>query len=1141
MKQQQLPPIPSQANSKASWAYPIACSPSIILSSIIQTTAASVLIITADNAQARTLTKELSFFAADYSPCYFPSQETLPYDRLSPHADLSSERLKILKHAQQQAPKVLITAVSTLMQRLPPTKFLALSSITIAKNDKINLSVLRQQLLAAGYYEVNEVREHGEFASRGAILDLFPMGAQLPFRLDFFDDEIDSIRTFSPDSQLSCATIEYVDLLPAREVPFDSQAIKYFRDTFSQRFPGSPLSCPLYQDVSSGISPPGIEYYLPLFCQHTASLYDYLPANLLLVSIGEINKSVNTFWQEIEQRYNDHQYDRYQPILAPEELFFTPTDLLLRSTNYAHLELIAQDTAATALLATAPSLGLDKQQPLSDTTAKQLLATLPGRVLFTSSSLGRRELLLPLLQRLDITPQFCASWPDFLASTNRYSIAIAPLSYGCSLQQTAITIFSEHEFFTKALSEPQDDNNSTQEALAPLLNLSDLTNGDPVVHYNYGVGRYQGLVSLKTGNYVGDFLCLEYAGGDKLYVPIASLALVSPYTGADYSQAPWHSLNNDQWRKAQRKAKAQINDVAAELLNIYSKRALQVKTPLLTLNEDYHKFAANFPFTETRDQQQAINAVLADMLAHKPMDRVICGDVGFGKTEIAMRAAFVAIQNNCQVAILVPTTLLAQQHYQTFQERFAAWPICIGMISRLVSAKQQQQLLQQVTNGSLDILIGTHKILQRQLAFKQLGLLVIDEEHLFGVKQKERLKELRANIDILTLTATPIPRTLHMSLAGIRDLSIIATPPARRLAIKTLIHEYATTVIQEAVQRELLRGGQVFFVHNEVTSINKVAKELETILPGARIAVAHGQMRDSLLELVMSDFYQRRYTILVCTTIIESGIDIPNANTIIINNADRFGMAQLHQLRGRVGRSHHQAYAYLLINCRKSLNDAAAQRLEALTALETLGSGFTLATHDLEIRGAGTLLGAEQSGNIQEIGFGLYNDLLARTINDLKDGKTTTTIKEPLDISIDLQLSAIIPADYLADVALRLQFYKRIASATNVSSLDQLQVEMIDRFGLLPSPLKNLFGVQELKLLMQQLGAIKLIANANNASLEFSQDTPVAAEHLIHLIKTQPQQYRLTTASKLQLTLVEHDTKDRIALIHALLQQLLPS
>lgn len=1132
----QLPPLPQEPGQITRWFSLYGGSLSLVLSTVLAEYRHPVLIVAQDSLMAARLDRELRFFQHDsISLLSFPDRETLPYDRFSPHQDLISERLSTLYKTASLHQGGVITTCATLMHRLPPRSFLEAHTFLLAKGDPLDLEAIRKQLVHAGYYHVNQVREHGEFAVRGSILDLFPMGSALPYRIDLFDEEVDSIRTFSTDNQLTLEPMDKIQLLPAKEFPLNEEAIEHFRDAWRAEFRGNPLQSALYQDISEGLSPPGIEYYLPLFFDSCATLFDYLPKDTLIVTVGEVFEAAQSFEQEIQHRYEERRHDVSHPLLAPEKVFLPLNEILERFKQYACIEISSSSAKNSPSSFEFP---IEPLQPLNE-SLKDFLSRASGRILLSAESTGRREILLQNLQQAGRPLPFYPSWQTFLDENQPQGITVAPLEEGFHLRHPDFTLMTETELFGKRVKQVRERKGSMQDAEAIIRNLTELQINDPVVHVDHGVGRYQGLHTLTIGEQVSEFLCLEYAKGDKLYVPISSLELISRYTGADPDSAPLHTLGTPQWQKAKRKAEEKVRDVAAELLDLYARRAAHAGFAFKKPDELYQKFSEAFPFEETPDQSRAIEQVIADLTRSRPMDRVICGDVGFGKTEVAMRAAFLAVQNGKQVAVLVPTTLLAQQHYQTFQDRFADWPVQVGVLSRFRTAREQEAALRSLIEGKIDILIGTHKLLQKDIQFKDLGLVIIDEEHLFGVHQKEKLKDLRTSVHILTLTATPIPRTLNMSLAEIRDLSIIATPPARRLSVKTFLHETEKHIIQEAIQREILRGGQVFFVHNEVATIDRKARDLAQWVPEARIGVAHGQMRERDLEQVMSDFYHRRFNVLVCTTIIESGIDIPTANTIIINRADRFGLAQLHQLRGRVGRSHHQAYAYLLISSRKLITADAIKRLDAIESLGELGVGFTLATHDLEIRGAGELLGEEQSGNMQEIGFNLYMDFLTRAVDALKSGKTADlSLTGNSKTEVDLQITALIPEHYLDDVTLRLQFYKRISHAENSAELDAIQVEMIDRFGLLPHPLKSLFALSELKLKLTALGIRKLEANSEVGKIEFNEKPNLDPTRLIKLIQTQPERYRFEGANKLRFTLKAHDVKERIQLVEEVISEI---
>ncbi len=1141
------PQLPKKPGERLIWGNLHGSSIGLTLSSVMAKAKQPIVILTADTLTATRLEYELRFFHGqqpDQPLLHFPDWETLPYDQFSPHQDIISERLFTLYKIPTLQHGAIITPISTLMHRLAPREYLEGHTFLLRPQEKFDLQTARQRLEKAGYRCVTQVHEHGEFAVRGSIIDLFPMGSDLPYRIDLLDDEIDSIRTFSPDSQRSLDKIDKIELLPAKEFPLTENAIEHFRQGWRSQFSGNPLNCSVYQDISEGICTPGIEYYLPLFFKHTATLFDYLPQNSLIITVGDIHKKSEEFWQEIRSRYEQRRHDQTHPLLEPKQIFIATADIFSQIQNYSNIRIQAEEVAPGH-----NSYNFSTQAPLTfniehKTTQplhalQKFLADYPGRVLFCAETTGRREVLLQLFNSIKLYPKPYISWNEFLSDTTQYGMTVAPLDEGLSLEEPPITLIAEAQLYGKRIMQRRRRKETSQDIEAIVKDLAELQIGDPVVHIDHGIGRYLGLQTLTVGERTAEFLCLEYTGGDKLYVPVASLHLISRYTGTAPEHAPLNKLGTEQWQRAKRKAAEKVRDVAAELLDIYARRAARSGEACKELDGQYAAFAAAFPFEETPDQLQAINQVIADMTSDKPMERLVCGDVGFGKTEVAMRAAFMAIQNNKQVAVLVPTTLLAQQHYQTFRDRFADWPAQIEAMSRFRTAKEIKTIAEKLEQGKVDIVIGTHKLLQEDIKFKNLGLIVIDEEHRFGVRQKERLKSLRTSVDILTLTATPIPRTLNMAFAGIRDLSLIATPPARRLSIKTFVHEYQDAIVKEAILREIMRGGQVYFLHNDVATIEKTARGLTQMLPEARIGVAHGQMHERDLEQVMSDFYHRRFNVLISTTIIESGIDIPSANTIVMDRADKLGLAQLHQLRGRVGRSHHQAYAYLLIPSRKTITADALKRLDAIAAYEDLGIGFTLATHDLEIRGAGELLGEGQSGNMHAIGFSLYMDLLSRAVSALKSGKEPD-LEKPLahGTEVDLQTTALIPETYLADVHLRLQFYKRIATTKTQAELDEIQVEMIDRFGLLPEPLKNLFAITELKQKAEALGIIKIDANKNGGKIEFNEKPNVDPLRIIKLIQTQAKRFRLEGSTRLAFTLDTHEAKERLGLVEKILGEI---
>ncbi|MDA0761975.1 MAG: transcription-repair coupling factor [Proteobacteria bacterium] len=1098
-----------------------------------------ILVIAKSSQQAHFLLQEILFFSgADYPVDIFPDYETLIYDSFSPHQDIVSDRLKLLSR-DFTGRSIVIAPISTLLMKLPPRAFLIGHNLRISVGDRLNLTDLRRQLEAAAYRVVDTVVERGEFTVRGAVLDLYPMGAHTPFRIELFDDDVDSIRTFDPDTQLSTGAISAIDTLPAREVPLTKEGINRFQDHWHLTFGGNPRSCPIYQDVSSGLAPAGIEYYLPLFFDKTETLFDYLPDQLLIMS-DPLSDPIERFWENARNRYESLRYNLERPILPPEQLLLREDDFRATLKNYPRIDHLEEAGARAFdfMSIVVPDVSIDDQAKDPFHRLRARLDTADQRILICAESPGRRELIDQLLRQAGWSPTLVDSWQSFLSSDATLTLAIAPTARSLNLPEKSLIVLSEAQLFGERVLQARRRQKERDQADELVVrSLTELSEGAPVVHQEHGVGRYQGLVTLAIDDQSNEFLSLLYQDEATLYVPVADLHLISRYTGADADLAPWHRLGSDVWEKAKRKAAEQIRDVAAELLEIYARREAKQGLALPPPDADYERFARGFPFEETADQLSAIEAVISDLCSPKPTDRLICGDVGFGKTEVAMRAAFLAVQAGKQVAILVPTTLLAEQHLQSFQDRFADWPVKIESISRFKSRKEQDAVIETLANGRTDIVIGTHALIQDQVRFHDLGLLIIDEEHRFGVRQKERIKSLRANVDVLAMTATPIPRTLNLSMTGLRDLSIIATPPARRLSIKTFIRPKDLAVVKEAIQRELLRGGQVYYLHNEVKDIEQCADELKQLVPEARVLVGHGQMREKELEQVMSDFYHQRANILVCTTIIETGIDIPNANTIIMDRADKFGLAQIHQLRGRVGRSHHQAYAYLLIPEKSRMTRDAEQRLEAIAGAEDLGAGFILATHDMEIRGAGELLGESQTGNMTAIGFGLYMDMLDRAVKAFKDGKQIN-LEAPIEDSteIKLHLPALIPEPYLPDVHMRLVLYKRIANAADTQALRALQVEMIDRFGLLPDPLKNLFRVTELKLQAERLGITKIDFGPRGGKIDFAQDTQVSPDRIITLVQTQSQRYRFASANQLAIVDNIADREQRFKHIEDLLQ-----
>ena len=1074
-----------------------------------------MLVVTPDTQSAAQLEQETRFFSDDkITTLVFPDWETLPYDLFSPHEDIISQRLETLYRLPSVKQGMLIVPVTTLLQRLAPRTYLDAYSLMLEHNQALDREGLRTRLEQAGYQAVSQVMAHGEYALRGAIIDLFPMGSRVPYRIELIDEDIESLREFDPESQVSRREVERIRLLPAREFPRDEAAIKRFRQTFRATFTGDPSASLIYREVSQGNLPAGIEYYLPLFFAKTQALFDYLPDNTLVAHTGDTLAAAETFLQQVKERHARRQLDSERPPLAPEALYLSGPELTARLPSGIHLQGPEEATGLAFNTLALPEVNLELRAPEPAQALKAFLAQSKARALFVAESPGRRETLLNTLQGVDLHPAPVAGWSAFVTGHNALAITTGRIDQGMLIEghthRPALAVLTEHALMGGKAPQQRRRRARTRDAEAIIRNLYDLHEGTPVVHEEHGVGRYRGLVRLTVGGMEAEFLQLEYAGGDKLYVPVAKLDLISRYTGASSEHAPLHRLGGEQWARIKQKAKAKAYDVAAELLEIHARRAARTGFALTLDDRDYSAFSAAFPFEETPDQQRVIDEVLADLAASRPMDRVVCGDVGFGKTEVALRAAFVAVQNDRQVAVLVPTTLLAQQHHQTFSDRFADWPVKLEALSRLQGAKQQQATLKALAQGQVDIIIGTHRLLGSDIKFKNLGLIIVDEEHRFGVRHKERLKALRAEVDILTLTATPIPRTLNMALSGLRDLSVIATPPLNRHAIKTFVGEWDEGLIREAGLREIKRGGQVYFIHNEIKTIDKMARQAQAFIPQAKVRIAHGQMHERELEQVMLDFYHQRFNLLVCTTIIESGIDVPNANTIIIHRADHLGLAQLHQLRGRVGRSHHRAYAYLLTPPKAVMTADARARLDAISALEDLGIGFTLATHDLEIRGTGELLGEEQSGQIEEIGFTLYNELLERAVKALKAGHLPEAEDEPArSIEVSLGAAALLPDTYIPDVALRLILYKRIANADSFEALRELQVELIDRFGLLPEQARNLFETAHLKLSIAPLGITRVEVGAEGGRLCFGSSPRLDTRKLVALIQRQPQAFRL--------------------------------
>ena len=1122
------PPLPRAGQLRAWWRAP--ASPTALAWYLVQAARAHdapLLVIARDNHGANQLEADLQTLIGndpDLPVVAFPDWETLPYDRFSPHPDIISQRLAALHRLPTLKRGLVVVPVQTVLQQLAPRSYVIGGSFDLKVGQRLDLEAEKRRLESAGYRNVPQVMDPGDFAVRGGLLDVFPMGADEPLRVELLDEDIDSIRAFDPESQRSLDKVESVHMLPGREVPMDDASIARVLGTLRERFDVDTRRSSLYQDLKSGLAPAGIEYYLPLFFDRTATLFDYLPAGSLPVVCTGADEAAVAFWAQTGDRYEQRRHDVERPLLPPSSLYLSPELLRERLNDAARIEVWAPEHAR---IADAHALGDQPLPPLpvaareapAGDALKSFLGHYPGRVLIAADSPGRREALLEVLQAAELKPPVAADLPSFLASDARFAITVAPLEDGFALDEPRIAVLTERQLFPERAGSTRRTRRAGREPEAIIRDLGELTEGAPIVHEDHGVGRYRGLIAMDVGGMPGEFLEIEYAKGDRLYVPVAQLHLISRYSGASAETAPLHSLGGEQWTKAKRKAAEKVRDVAAELLEIQARRQARAGLALQVDRAMYEPFAAGFPFEETPDQLAAIDATLRDLASSQPMDRVVCGDVGFGKTEVAVRAAFAAASAGKQVAVLVPTTLLAEQHYRNFRDRFADYPLKVEVLSRFKSTKEIKAELEKVAAGTIDVIVGTHRLLQPDVKFKDLGMVIVDEEQRFGVRQKEALKALRANVHLLTLTATPIPRTLNMAMAGLRDLSIIATPPPNRLAVQTFITQWDNALLREAFQRELARGGQLYFLHNDVESIGRMQRELSELVPEARIGIAHGQMPERELEKVMLDFQKQRFNVLLSTTIIESGIDIPNANTIIINRADRFGLAQLHQLRGRVGRSHHRAYAYLVAPDRRSITPDAEKRLEAIASMDELGAGFTLATHDLEIRGAGELLGEDQSGQMAEVGFSLYTELLERAVRSIKQGKLPDLDagEEVRGAEVELHVPALIPEDYLPDVHTRLTLYKRISSARDSDALRELQVEMIDRFGLLPDPAKHLFAIAELKLQANTLGIRKLDLGENGGRIVFESKPNIDPMAVIQLIQKQPNLYAMEGPDKLRI------------------------
>ncbi len=1134
-----------EVGQTAEWGRLIGASAALAALEVAKVSNRLVLVLATDPRHADQLEAEIRFFAGDDLPVsHFVEWETLPYDSFSPHQDIISQRLLVLSELPAQKNGIVIASAPSLLQRLPPIDYVASRSLTLITGQVLERQEFVDKLVSSGYSRVSQVDEHGEFAIRGSLLDIFPMGSMAPLRIDFFDDDIESLRFFDPESQLSKETVDDVQILPAREIPLDSASVKKFRKNYRERFEGQPSRSRVYREVSDGIAHGGIEYYLPLFFESTSTLLDYLPDAAILFLPADHSQILDNAWREILERYELCSLDAERPVLRPEESFTEPSDIrqkfaALGNIAYSSRSLRESESSLNLPTKLPPAIRIEAKYEDAARALVGFLKSFGGRVLLSADSPGRRESIFEMLSARGLDIIRVEGWNAFITGDQKIAVTVSPIETGVLLPDAEIAIISEQQLFGEKPRQRNRRRRAERDPETIIRQLNDLEQGSPVVHSEYGVGRYLGLTTLETGGVFGEFLSLEYAGGDKLYVPVHSLDLISRYTGAAAENAPLHRLGSDQWAKAHQRAIKKIRDFAAELLDVYARRAARPGHRFHWPEEDYRAFEDGFPYEPTEDQTRTIDEVLDDLTTDKPMDRIVCGDVGFGKTEVALRASFAAVNGGKQVAILVPTTLLAQQHGQTFKDRFADWPVRVEVLSRFRSAKDARDVIAGMRKGTVDIVIGTHRLLQHTKDFADVGLVIIDEEHRFGVRHKEAIKSLRSQVDVLTLTATPIPRTLNMSLGGLRDMSLITTPPAGRLAVKTFVGEWNDVVIREACLREIKRGGQVYFIHNRVEDIASVAERLAKLVPEANIRIGHGQMPERELEQVMLDFYHRRFNVLLCTTIVESGLDVPTANTIIINRADRMGLAQLHQLRGRVGRSHHRAYAYLIAPPQVAMTADAIKRLEAIDSLDDLGAGFVLAAHDLEIRGAGELLGETQSGQIQEIGFSLYTELLGRAVASLKEGREPD-LDGPLNAGLDINLHipALLPDDYVPDVHLRLILYKRIANANSREHLHDLQVELIDRFGLLPEAAKNLMRIAAIKQDAMMLGIEKIDASEAGGYVQFGGRSRVDPVSLVQLVQEDGHTYRMRSAHRLQYRVELSDSAQRFKFVEELLKML---
>lgn len=1140
---------PLLAAEKTTWSNMPGSATGLALAELMQARKGPVLCITPDMPSAMRLESELHFYGsnstADAKVLMFPDREILPYDLFSPHQDLVSDRLRVLYHLPRMRSGLVIIPVQTLMHRLAPVNYVQSHSLLLEVGAQLDSTFFSDHLQNSGYLRVKQVMEHGEYSIRGSILDIFPMGSRQPYRIDLFDDEVESIRSFDPDSQKSTEVIPRVDLLPAREFPLTKTSMDLFYQGFTAHFDQNPHRINLFRELSEKSAiPAGIEFYLPLFFEQTATIFDYLPPSTLVTSLEDIETSGAEFWKTVKDRYERRKINKESPPLPPAELFIQMPEVNANLGKFPYIRLLENSSVKgqqSLSCQKLPDVELQKDSRHSLDKLGLFLKKFQGRVLLVAESAGRREVILDLIRTVELNPQPVESWQEFVSGSAKLAICDAPIDRGLVLKDHGLAVIPESMLYGERVAQRRRRTRGNLNPDAVIRNLQELKAGDPIVHVDYGVGRYQGLESLTLDGNEGEYLGLRYAGDDKILVPIGNLHLVHRYTGGSADQAPLHKLGSRQWEKARKRAREKAHDTAVELLEINARRAAATGFAHEIDEVEYHNFCNEFPFEETEDQATAIDAVLQDMKDAKPMNRMVCGDVGFGKTEVAMRAAFIAARSGQQVALLAPTTLLVQQHGENFRNRFANFAISVASLSRFQSKKEQEEVIAALALGTIDIVIGTHRLLQKDIKFRDLGLLILDEEQRFGVRHKEQMKKMRAEIDILTLTATPIPRTLNMTLAGLSDLSIIATPPARRLAIKTFVRSWDQQLIREACLREFNRGGQVYFLHNKVETIERMARDLEQLVPEANIGIAHGQMPERQLERVMMDFYHQRFNLLVCSTIIESGIDVPTANTIIINRADRLGLAQLHQLRGRVGRSHHQAYAYMMVPSKSELTGDALKRLEAIDSLGELGIGFILATQDMEIRGAGEILGESQSGEMHEIGFTLYSELLGKAVTQLKDGaldEDTETVMVP---DIDLGEPAFIPEDYLPDVNTRLVLYKRISAASSDEDFEELQSELTDRFGNLPPFTNNLLKVSRLKRHAITLGVSSIRGGDTGINLKFRDNADINVDQLLRLLQSEPHHYRFNGQDSLTINKETEGLSQRIAILNQLFDQLAAS